>query len=78
MLRICNECLKFSCVPGCPNYVQPKAKYYCDICGGGIYDGDEYIKNNNGDRAHWECIYTARDLAKWLDVDIRIWSDELF
>ena len=55
----------------CPNYSPPKAAYYCSICEEGIYEGDEYIENYNGDHAHWGCIDGTRELLEFLDCEIK-------
>lgn len=56
----------------CPNYPQYKPFYYCSICGEGIYAGDEYIENYNGERIHFECAYGTRWLLNWLGEDVKI------
>jgi hypothetical protein len=43
---------------------------YCDICGNEIYDGEEYIENDDGDYRHCECFYGMRDLLEWLGYEI--------
>ena len=55
----------------CPNYTPPKTNYYCDICGDGIYPGEEYIVNDDNKYAHWECVDYGRDLATWLGCEIK-------
>lgn len=50
----------------CPNYTPPKATHYCSSCGEGIYDGEEYIENINGEYRHYECFNGMRDLLEWL------------
>ena len=64
------------CPPGCPNYISPSVNHYCSICDEGIYDGEEYIVNDNGDYAHWECVDYGRDLAKFLGYEIKEMDDE--
>ena len=56
--------------PRCPLYEPSKASHYCSICQEGIYNGEEYIENDCGEYAHWECVDYGRDLAKWLGFDI--------
>lgn len=60
----------------CPNYQPFKAKYHCDICGKGIQSGEEYITNDNGDCAHWECFNGIMDLAEFLNCEIKEMEDE--
>lgn len=59
----------------CPNYVEPKAEHYCSICNEGIYDGEEYIKNDEGEYAHWDCIDYGRELVEWLGYKIHKMGD---
>lgn len=48
----CEECHMMKCSPTCPYFIpKKKTNYYCSICGDGIYDGEEYIKNDVGDYA---------------------------
>lgn len=56
---------------GCPNYTPPKYKHHCSICGDGIYNGDEYIKNDSSEYIHWDCWQSCRDLVKWLGYEIK-------
>ena len=36
-----------------------------------IYKGEEYIENDCGEYAHWDCIDYGRDLAKFLGYEIK-------
>lgn len=56
----------------CPNYTPPKANYYCSACGDGIYDGEEYIENLDGEYRHYECFHEMRELLEWLGFDIKM------
>ena len=71
----CTECQMLRCLSTCPNYIPEKANYYCSICGNGIYNGEEYIRNDDGDYAHWECIDGKKDLADWLDYEIKVMEE---
>ena len=53
----------------------PKVSHYCSICQEGIYNGEEYIENDIGEYAHWDCVDYGRDLAKWLGHEIRIMEE---
>lgn len=64
------------CHPRCPNYVLKKPNHYCSICGEGIYDGEEYIENDNGEFGHFECFYSMRELLEWLGYEIKTMEDE--
>ena len=57
--------------PRCPLYESPKATHYCSICNEGILNGEEYIENDDGEYAHWDCIDYGRDLVKWLGYEIK-------
>lgn len=72
--EICNQELGHN--SRCPYYEQPKAKYYCSICGEGIYDGEEYIVNDDGDYRHYECFYGIKDLLNWLGYEIQAMDEE--
>ena len=61
--------------PQCPLYEPPKAFHYCSICNEGIINGEDYIVNNDGEYAHWDCIDYARDLAEWLGYQIKEMED---
>lgn len=73
VIVICELCLKTPCDKRCPNYVPPKARYYCSICEDGIYNGDVYVKNADGEIAHFECIdeMPLTDLIEWFGGDIK-------
>ena len=62
--------------PRCPLYESPKATHYCSICNEGIYGGEEYIVNDDGEYAHWECVDYGRDLAKFLGYEIKTMEEE--
>ena len=51
--------------PRCPNYIPPRTRHHCSVCDEGISNGEEYIMNDNGDYAHWECVPYTRDLVKF-------------
>lgn len=60
----------------CPNYIPYKAKIYCCECGEGIYTGDEYIQNDNGECIHVECVPGIRWMVNWLEYDIRTMDED--
>lgn len=70
MCEICGQ--TFSCHPRCPNYKPPTPLLFCSYCGEGIYEGEEYIGNGNGEYIHWDCVCGLRDLAGWLGCEIKI------
>lgn len=55
----------------CPNYKPQKSNHNCSECGENILVGEEYIVNDNGDYAHFECVDYARDLLKFLGYKIK-------
>lgn len=55
----------------CPNYTPRKTLHYCSSCSDGICDGEEYIKNLDGEYRHCECFHGMRDLLEWLGFDIK-------
>ena len=73
---MCEICRSYPCHPRCPNYILPKAYYYCSICNEGIYDGEEYIENDFGEYAHWDCFSGTKDLLDFLGYRIRIMEDD--
>lgn len=73
----CEYCLQYiSHNPICPLYKPPKTSHYCSICGEGIFNGEEYIENDYGEYAHWECVDYGRDLAKFLRYEIKMMEDD--
>ncbi len=62
----------------CPNYEPPKANQYCSICNYGIYNGEEYIKNLDGEYAHYDCLTNLSYCAmiELLGGEIRIMEDD--
>ncbi len=73
---MCSICLQHPCHPRCPNYDPPKAKHYCNVCEEGIYVGDKYIVNDDGEYAHWDCIDYGRDLVEFLGYEINTMEDD--
>ena len=60
----------------CPLYESSKASHNCSICQEGILNGEEYIENDCGEYAHWDCVDYGRDLAKWLGFDIKTMEND--
>ena len=73
---MCQLCRSYPCNCHCPNYIPPKAFHYCPICNEGIYGGEEYIENDDGEYAHWECVDYGKDLAKFLGYEIKIMDED--
>lgn len=72
---MCEICKHTPCLVVCPNYIPPKASYYCSSCGYGIYDGEEYIENDFGEYIHEDCIKNTTQLLKWLGYKVEIMED---
>ena len=72
---MCEICRQIPCHSRCPNYKPPKASHYCSICGEGIYEGEEYIENQDGECIHYECVQGIRQLLEWLGYEIKTMED---
>ena len=73
---MCELCLKSPCMdPRCPKNNKKKAQHYCSLCENGIYDGEEYIENQDGEYRHYECFNGMKDLLEWLGFDIKTMED---
>lgn len=68
---MCEICLHNPCDSRCPNYVPKKISKYCEYCGQGIYEGEEYIENDDGEYMHFECIPSLRGLVEFLGYKIK-------
>lgn len=68
--------MKIECPYDCPNYIPPKASIYCSECKNGIYDGEEYIENDNGEYRHFECMNCSREDLEWLGHEIKVMEDK--
>lgn len=73
---MCSECKRIICPSSCPNY-EPKAKHYCSICEEGIYDGEEYVKNDDDEYRHYDCFNGMRDLLDWLGYKLETMNGDL-
>ena len=65
----CNRIFGHDC--RCPMYKSPTPLSYCSHCGEGIFEGEEYIENDEGEQAHWDCVSYGRDLVKFLGYEIK-------
>lgn len=77
---MCSICRQDPCHSRCPNYKPPKTSHYCSFCEEGIYEGEEYIKNVDGEYRHYECFYGQRDMLEWLGYKVQIMekNDEIY
>lgn len=67
---ICEYCKQVPHHPHCPFAPEPKSNHYCFICGNGIYDGEEYIENDDGEYIHYDCPTTG-ELVGFLGYEIK-------
>lgn len=74
---MCYICRKTPCDCRCPNYIPPKTAYHCSICGERIYEGEEYIENDNGDYRHYDCFFGMKDLLEWLGYEIKTMEEDV-
>lgn len=72
---MCKGCNLVICSPRCPNYVLPKSQYHCIFCEEGIYEGEEYIKNIDGEYRHYDCFGNIRELLEWAGCEIGTMED---
>lgn len=72
---MCYICLKNPCPPLCPNYEPKKVRIYCSFCGEGIYEGEDYIENQDGEYRHYDCFLGMKDLSDWLGYEIKTMED---
>ena len=73
---MCEICGFTNCHSRCTNYIPPRSKYYCSICGEGIIDGEEYIVNDDGEYSHYDCFCGMKDLLEWLGYDVKTMEGE--
>ncbi|MBQ4523367.1 MAG: hypothetical protein IJA10_10540 [Lachnospiraceae bacterium] len=59
----------------CPLAPESRTNHYCSICNQGIQNGEEYIKNDDCEYAHWECVDYTRDLIEFLGYDVKKMED---
>lgn len=59
--------------PRCPYYSPFKPKYICCYCGEGIYQGERYLDNEQGEYIHEDCIRSIGIdwLINWLGFEYK-------
>lgn len=67
---MCYLCLHEICPPQCPNYEIPSYIHKCDFCGFGICNGEDYVKNIDGDYVHYDCINSTKEFASWCKCEV--------
>lgn len=71
----CEYCGKYPHHCRCPLAPEDKYLYRCSICSEGIVDGEEYIKNDDGEFVHLECC-NVRGAVEFLGYDVRTMENE--
>lgn len=72
----CNYCHRiFGHHPRCPLFEPPKASHYCSICDGAILNGEDYIKNTDGEYIHEDCVTSNSQLLDFLGGEAGIMED---
>lgn len=55
----------------CPSAPEQEFTHYCSICKEGIYDGEQYVENDDGEFAHLDCS-SVREMIKFLEYEVKI------
>lgn len=72
----CEYCLRYDGHDKrCPNYSSTDTGYVCSVCDENIEPYEEYVENNDNEKAHWECVSTAYELAEFLGCKIKEMED---
>lgn len=71
----CEYCHQIPHNSRCPLAPEPKFSHYCSICGEGIYDGEEYVENDNDEFVHLDCP-SVRETVAFLGYDVKIMESE--
>lgn len=72
----CKYCGQYPHHNRCPLAPEPKFDHYCSYCGEGIYEGEEYIENGNGEFRHYDCFQGICDLLEWLGYKIKTMEND--
>lgn len=69
---MCDLCLSFPHLPGCPNAPEPEPVYKCVGCKEGIFSGDEYYESYRGPVCK-ECLdnMTVMEFIEFLGENIK-------
>lgn len=64
--------MKLTCPPGCPNYEDTgKHRFYCSICYEPILNGEKYVRNEDKDCAHLNCIFDIEHALEYAGLEIK-------
>lgn len=61
---MCDICLVYPCLPGCPNEGEPRSVFICSGCGEKIYEGEDYW-DIMGEQFCESCMKEARKEAEY-------------
>lgn len=75
---MCEECRQYPCHPRCVNAIEPSFNHYCSKCNNGIYEGEEYIKNDEDEYVHYDCFNSTYDLLDWLGYKIETMTNDVY
>lgn len=55
---MCSVCNRYDGAhdPRCPYYSPPRPRITCCYCGEGIYQGERYLDNEQGEYIHEDCV----------------------
>ena len=59
----------------CPNADEPICEHECTICGEGIYEGEQYIINDNSECVHYDCP-SIKELIDFLGYEISTMTND--
>lgn len=67
---MCEICGQTPCLTRCPNYRQ-RSNFHCCYCKEGIFPGEEYLSNCDGQYIHRDCIPNSDFVIDWLGYEIK-------
>ena len=73
---MCEICKHSPCLVACPNYIPRKTKHHCSSCNEGIFEGEEYIENFDGEYRHYDCFHGMRDLLEWFGYKVKTMEED--
>lgn len=65
---MCSECRQYPCHPSCPSSPPSCPVLECDLCGEGIFEGEEYY-GIGGDTYCETCVNTRKFIAEAKDYE---------
>lgn len=72
----CEYCGQTKHLVSCPKYKMPYSNYICCYCNEGIYSGEQYLMNCDGQYIHRDCIPCTDFLIDWLGYEVKEMEDE--